>query len=919
MSRHLRTTLRHFPLTWPRILAVAALVVIALLNGIPAANACTANGCITVGPRLASVNSSRGYLLNALLGNLTGSTLTVTALDWNAIAVADVGLAKTLEALQATLSVSTPAQALSADATVAQLLGALATVTGNEGSASASSALTTLRSQLTLVSGTIKLGDLLSTNGATGNTRLNVLDLVSGILQLYNYRNVATTPSPIGLNGIDVGVASIGTLQLWAQVVEPPVYICGPVSSQFYTAAIRVKLALNLVTLNLPVTTLTALLGVSTAEVKISNLDVYVDIARGQGTITAVNAIANTLTVQATPGVADIWIGTISNANFFTRGHALVAGDLDYATIGSVKINALTVALKAKTHSQGQAPIQRTLSFTTPYPNTQTAQTNASFATNLAGSLITNLSIDTTPDFGLLDALVQPVLKIVVQTGLTTILGPILNTLVNPLLELLGIRLGEVDVTAGGAFYLCTVAGNVYADSNHSALKELGESGTGLTLYAKLVSSGSPTLASDVAVVDPTTGAFTFSNIASTTYSLLIDTSNTKSDITVTPSTGWIATEVPTLTRSVTVANTSTADVSGLTFGLYNGSKLIGSVFNDNGITGGTANNGTRDGAEAGLAGITVAVTNNAGSTTYDSAVTADQGSYTLWIPASAGANPLKLIETNGASYFSIAGSTGTTSGTYTRTTDTVAFTHVVGSTYTGVNFADVPANLFLPDGQQTALPGTVVFYPHSYTAGSAGQLTVTLSAPNPATWSQIVYIDSNCNAAIDAGEPVLSAAQSLTTSQKLCTVVRVSIPAAAPYDAHSTVTLSASFSYANSAVTAAETRNDITIVGNATAAGLRLAKTVDKATAKSGDVITYTVSYDNRSSSTLSTLKIYDTTPAYTVFNSAACGALPTGMTACTLTTQPAAGVAGPIQWSFTGQLLPGATGSVTFAVTLQ
>lgn len=884
-----------------------------LLNALPA-SACTAGGCVTAGPRLASVDSHRGALLNAMLGNLTGSSLSLSYLDWNAIAIQNVSLAETLQALQVSTSTATPAQALAADATLFQLIGAMATAADNQGNVALRDPLLALRSQVNLLSGTIRLGDLLSTNGATGTTQLNALDLVSGMIQLFNFRNVATTTSPVTISGADFTGGLIGSAKLWAQVVEPPVYVCGPAGSTFHSAAIRIKLDLDLVTLNLPIGLLTALVGVSTAEVKLVDLDLYVEVARAQGTLTAVNAIANTLSLTATPGVADLHIGTITDAKFFNRTYDITAGDVDYAVIGSVKINAITADLKVKSTAQGAAPVQRTLNFSGPYPQTQTAYTSLTFTTALANSLIGNLSVTTTPGFGLLNAVVQPVLALVVGTGLTTILDPLLQNVADPLLELLGVRLGEVDVTAAGAFYLCTVAGSVYSDANHSALKELGESGTGLTLYAKLVTNGG-TVASDVATVDPASGAFSFSNIVPASYSLLIDTSNTKSDITVTASTGWIATEVPALTRSVTVANAANGDISGLTYGLYNGSRLSGSVFSDTGAGGGTANNGVLEGTESGLAGVVIAVTNQAGTTTYDTAVSANQGTYTLWIPAAAGSATLAITQRNASGYASIAGVPGSTGGTYSLATDATTFTHAAGSTYTGVNFADVPANRFLPDGQQTTLPGTVVFYPHRYTAGSAGTLTFGLAAPE---WNPTVYRDSNCNAVIDSGEALLAASVALAAEETACTVVRVFVPATAVFDARSTATLTATFAYANSGVTDAQQRIDLTIVGNATAAGLQLAKVVDKATAKSGDMLTYTITYANRSSGALSALKIFDGTPAYTVFGSAACGSLPSGL-GCTLQTQPGVGNSGAIEWRFTGDLLPGASGTVTFVVTLQ
>ena len=84
-------------------------------------------------------------------------------------------------------------------------------------------------------------------------------------------------------------------------------------------------------------------------------------------------------------------------------------------------------------------------------------------------------------------------------------------------------------------------------------------------------------------------------------------------------------------------------------------------------------------------------------------------------------------------------------------------FTFTAGTNYTLVNFADVPVNTLLANGQQTALPGNVVFYAHTFTAGSGG--SIVFSTTSPAGWPQALYRDTNCNGVIDAGELIISAA----------------------------------------------------------------------------------------------------------------------------------------------------------------
>src|SRR5882762_8623705 len=76
-------------------LALTLLLLIGLSFALPgsAHAACSGGPCVGAGPRLASVNSSRSALLNALLGDLLGSSVNLTVADWNALAQGDVNLA----------------------------------------------------------------------------------------------------------------------------------------------------------------------------------------------------------------------------------------------------------------------------------------------------------------------------------------------------------------------------------------------------------------------------------------------------------------------------------------------------------------------------------------------------------------------------------------------------------------------------------------------------------------------------------------------------------------------------------------------------------------------------------------------------------------------------------------------------------
>ena len=242
--------------------------------------------------------------------------------------------------------------------------------------------------------------------------------------------------------------------------------------------------------------------------------------------------------------------------------------------------------------------------------------------------------------------------------------------------------------------------------------------------------------------------------------------------------------------------------------------------------------------------------------------------------------------------------------------------------------------NTFQPDGAQTALPGTTVFYPHTFNASLAGTVAFSISnVPTPATagWSSVIYRDSNCNGVIDGAEgnaPLVSGA-TVNPGDTVCIAVKEFVPANAPYSASDVITVTATFTAVSGPVVI-YTRTDTTTVGNPGGAGLSLTKTVRNVTtsgsagtanaAKPGETLEYTIAYSNASADPLATIVIHDATPAFTAFVSASCGApLPANVTACNVTTQPAGGAAGGIAWTLTGSLAPTQAGTVVFRVTLQ
>ena len=461
--------------------------------------------------------------------------------------------------------------------------------------------------------------------------------------------------------------------------------------------------------------------------------------------------------------------------------------------------------------------------------------------------------------------------------------------------------------------------GFAYADANHNLALDSGEAGTGVALYAKLVLESAPATAQQVVAVDAATGAYAFTSVSAGTYTVLIDDNASAADVTPAVPAGWVATQnTPGRASGLAVAATDLANVN---FGYFHGSVVDGMVFRDDGAgVGGMPNDGLRQTGEGGVSGTRLRLLSGAcAGGECDSTLTDGAGAFRLWLPlAAVGAVAVRPVDAS--SWVSTGGSAGTTGGTYSRAAESVNFTAASGASYSGLAFGDVPLNTLSPNGAQIVAPGAVAFYAHRFTAGSSGGATFsTAQVPSPALagWGIALYRDLNCNGAVDAGEPLVNAPLALAGGQTICLVLKQDSPLGAPAGAQSQATLSVSYSYVNAspALSSSASVSDVTTVSGSSS-GLVILKSVNAATARPGDVLTYTIAYTTNGPAPISSIVIHDTSPAFTVFQSASCATLGAGLTGCAVSSQPPVGGAGPIVWTLAGSLAPGASGSVTFQV---
>lgn len=463
-----------------------------------AQSGCSSGVCIAAGPRLVEVDSTQGPLLNALFQMLLpGTTVNMTVVDWNGIAGADINLNALITQLGTNLSLSDPSQVLDANITLGQLQAAMIQVLQADGQTAAANALSLLPLNIPGLVGTIKLADLLQISlpqGSLADIKLDVLDLITGFVQLYNFKNVATTPAPVTLDTAALGLPGVANLQVWAQVVEPPVYICGPEGTSFHSAAIRIKENTDLVQgfdLSQVITDINALgLGLSniTLTQSVLKLQLYADIARAEGTVTLIDAIGGAVTFNARPGLVGIYVGTIADSVFFNRSQVITDAIVDPvqlttlnlgfdANLGFLNIAHVQVPLTVTVEAAGTgAPGVQTFTVNAPWPQTRKAVSGTVSAGTLVVDLVNHLDIQVTSGAPVVTVLGVPVgipavltttllpaivngVEASLQATANTVLQPVFEVLlggvVDNLLGTLGIAIGEAVFTVEGIARSC--------------------------------------------------------------------------------------------------------------------------------------------------------------------------------------------------------------------------------------------------------------------------------------------------------------------------------------------------------------------------------------------------------------------------------------------------------------------------------
>lgn len=391
----------------------------------------------SVGSRLASLNDG---LLNAILGQMLGTTISLKVMDYEALISADIDIQPFLKivATRLNLTAASYEDVLNANLTMPQLLASMRLVQGLSGTVT--SALKSIELATGSNKKTFTLAQILNLDpkkslqidaGSDWAMRVSALQIISAAAAIANGEN------QIALNAI-AGLPGIASAKVKLAIGEPPVETP---SHRLGTPGAAVRTAQTRLAVEVNVDGLAALAGIRI------RLPIYVELAYAEAKLADIRCYGGTaenasVTVDAVPGVAEVAIGDVDPAvlsNFSSDARVQRARLVD----------ALVVKIDALAHVEAQNLKASRLSFSPSEVAARSIKTVSTkdLLTSTTQTLLNNLDLNIQVLFLTLGSptIVQQALA---QT-LAGVTKPVDDLLYN-LLLLVGVRIGEADVRVTG-------------------------------------------------------------------------------------------------------------------------------------------------------------------------------------------------------------------------------------------------------------------------------------------------------------------------------------------------------------------------------------------------------------------------------------------------------------------------------------
>lgn len=401
-------------------------------TGTAAVRSATPMATLSIGSRLAALD---GGLANQVLSGLTGSQVSLSVMDYRALADVNVDLLGFTDALatHAGITVGDYDTLLDQEVDAGEALRILESVTN--GADSSLNRLARAADGQTFRVGQLIGAEAGAENGLRGGLDVGVsaLDLANAMMELSGGdRQVA----------LDLGAkAGLADMDVWLAIGERPnqsPWLAVAKSGQPIIRTAQARLYIE-------ARTTQSLAGL--AQVR---LPLLVELASSEARLEQINCDgARSVRVGVRPGVARARIGTTDRAGL---DNFKIAPAVQTATLVNV---AGLVVVKAAADIEAADQTFKPLTFSDAQIRSQVPQTvkSTGFTSGLVSSLLGRLQLDVkVVGLGLgLGNLSQSL------SGLLSPLGPTLDGVVNGVLDTLGLSFGEADVVVHGA--TCPVAG----------------------------------------------------------------------------------------------------------------------------------------------------------------------------------------------------------------------------------------------------------------------------------------------------------------------------------------------------------------------------------------------------------------------------------------------------------------------------
>jgi uncharacterized membrane protein len=370
-----------------------------------------------IGTFTASLSSQQSALLNGLLGGMLGAPLNLDVLTYR-------GIAETRITLQDILAVSgqvgTIEDLLNNNMQVSDLLELFANAAGQSGVADVQ-AVTAMQSiaAVTVKNATLKLGDVLAVTtpdtNAAAKVDLNALSLITTAAMIANGTNAINLP--LGIN-----LPSISSINTQVTVIKPPQLTVGPAAGDgnlctvARTAQIKTRI------------------GVLVSIPLLARIDLALNatVAQGSAGLSSIkqNDSQTQVEIEASPGIAALTL--TNNAG---------TGPARISTLLNLPIADISLNLPV------QPTNTQTLEYSVAQPVANHLPQTQSVASPLGSSLENALGQPNSITVKVLSILNLGLVNNVVSTIVRPLLSEIGRVLLDPLLNLLGIRVGGMDVT----------------------------------------------------------------------------------------------------------------------------------------------------------------------------------------------------------------------------------------------------------------------------------------------------------------------------------------------------------------------------------------------------------------------------------------------------------------------------------------